>query len=202
MAISVGIFIFDDIEVLDLGGPFEVFSVARRVKMRLEPESPPPFKVFTVSQTTETIHARGGLLVTPQFSFATHPAIDLLVIPGGVVNVELGKDQVIGWIGETAAQAKIIAGVCTGSFLLAKAGLLDGKRATTHWSDIEEMRSMFPNVQVNDNVRWVEQGNLITSAGISAGIDMSLHLVAKCESEALAVATARQMDYHWQRKVP
>ncbi|MDB6118614.1 MAG: thiamine biosynthesis protein ThiJ [Verrucomicrobiaceae bacterium] len=202
MALSVGIFIFDDIEVLDLGGPFEVFSVACRVKARLEPGSPPPFKVFTVGQTTEMIHARGSLLVTPQFSFTTHPAIDLLIIPGGVVTAELEKQPVIRWIGEAATQATVVASVCTGSFLLAKAGLLDGKRTTTHWSDIEEMRSMFPNVQVDDNVRWVEQGNLITSAGISAGIDMSLHLVSRCESEALAVATARQMDYDWQRKTP
>ncbi|MDB6073973.1 MAG: thiamine biosynthesis protein ThiJ [Verrucomicrobiaceae bacterium] len=202
MALSVGIFIFDDIEVLDLGGPFEVFSVACRVKARLEPGSPPPFKVFTVGQTTEMIHARGGLLVTPQFSFANHPAIDLLIIPGGVVAAELEKQPVIRWINEVAAQATIVASVCTGSFLLAKAGLLDGKRATTHWSDIEEMRSIFPNVQVGDNVRWVEQGNLITSGGISAGIDMSLHLVAKSESDALAVATAKQMDYNWERNAP
>jgi transcriptional regulator GlxA family with amidase domain len=200
MTHAVGIFIFDEIEVLDLGGPFEVFSVASRVKAKLEPASPPPFKVFTVGQTTEPIRARGGLHVTPEFSVVNHPAIDVLVIPGGVVTAQLAKESVIRWIGDSAGRAKIIAGVCTGSFLLAKARLLDNKRATTHWEDIEDLKSMFPKVVVEKDVRWVEQGNIITSAGISAGIDMSLHLVSKLESEKLAIAAARQMDYRWVNK--
>jgi transcriptional regulator GlxA family with amidase domain len=123
MTHTVGIFIFDEIEVLDLGGPIEVFSVASRVKAKLEPGSPPPFSVFTAGQTTEPVRARGGLRVTPQFSLVNHPAADVLVISGGVLTEELGKHSVIRWIGETATQAKIIAGVCTGSFLLAKTGL-------------------------------------------------------------------------------
>jgi transcriptional regulator GlxA family with amidase domain len=199
MTNAVGIFIFDDIEVLDLGGSFEVFAVASRVKARLEPGSQPPFHVFTVGQTSEPIRARGGLVITPNFTFADHPAIDLLIIPGGVVSTELGNEHVIFWIAATAAQAKIVASVCTGACLLAKTGLLDGKRATTHWSDIDDMRSMFSQVTVEEDVRWVEQGNIITSAGISAGMDMSLHLVSRLESETLALATARQMDYRWTR---
>ena len=194
---NVGIFIFDDIEVLDLGGPFEVFSVATRVKARLDPASPPPFNVFTIGETTAPIHARGGLVTTPAFSFADHPTIDLLLIPGGIVSAELKKENVIHWITTTSAKAKLTASVCTGSFLLAQAGLLDGKRATTHWSDIEEMKSLFPKVTVEDQVRFIDQGPIITSAGISAGIDMSLHLVSRLDSESLATATARQMDYRW-----
>jgi len=196
---NVGIFIFDDIEVLDLGGPFEVFSVATRVKARLEPASPRPFNVFTVSETTAPIHARGGLIITPTFSFTDHPPIDLLLIPGGIVSAELKKEKVIHWIATTAAKARITASVCTGSFLLAQAGLLDNKRATTHWADIDEMKSMFPNVTVEKDVRWIDQDTLITSAGISAGIDMSLHLVSRLDSESLALATAKQMDYRWLR---
>ena len=196
---NVGIFIFDDIEVLDLGGPFEVFSVATRVKARLEHGSPPPFNVFTVSETTAPIHARGGLIITPTFSFTDHPPIDLLLIPGGIVSAELKKENVIHWIATTAAKARITASVCTGSFLLAQAGLLDNKRATTHWADIDEMKSMFPNVTVEKDVRWIDQDTLITSAGISAGIDMSLHLVSRLDSESLALATAKQMDYRWLR---
>ena len=196
---NVGIFIFDDIEVLDLGGPFEVFSVASRVKPRLEPGSQKPFNVFTIGETTAPIRGRGRFVVTPSFSFADHPAIDLLVIPGGIVSAELKKAEVIQWIAATAAKAKITASVCTGACLLAKAGLLDGKHATTHWADIDDMRSMFPNVTVEEQVRWVEQGNIITSAGISAGMDMALHLVSRLESETLALATAKQMDYHWSR---
>lgn len=194
---NVGIFIFDDIEVLDLGGPFEVFSVATRVKARLDPASPPPFNVFTIGETTTPIHARGGLTVTPTFSFTDHPPIDLLLIPGGVVSAELKKQNIIHWITTTSAKAKLTASVCTGSFLLAQAGLLDNKRVTTHWSDIEEMKSLFPKVTVEDQVRFIDQGPIITSAGISAGIDMALHLVSRLDSEALATATARQMDYRW-----
>jgi transcriptional regulator GlxA family with amidase domain len=194
---NVGIFIFDDIEVLDLGGPFEVFSVATRVKARLDPASPPPFAVFTIGETTAPIHARGGLLITPNFSFTYHPPIDLLIIPGGIVSAELKKENVIHWITTTSAKAKLTASVCTGSFLLAQADLLGGKRATTHWSDIEEMKSLFPKVTVEDQVRFIDQGTLITSAGISAGIDMSLHLISRLDSESLAIATAKQMDYRW-----
>lgn len=194
---NVGLFIFDDIEVLDLGGPFEVFSVATRVKARLEPGSQNPFNVFTIGATTAPVHARNNFIVTPAFSFADHPPIDLLLIPGGIVSAELKKENVIRWISTTAAKAKLTASVCTGSSLLAQAGLLDGKHATTHWSDIEEMKSMFPNVTVEENVRWVDQGHIITSAGISAGIDMALHLVSRLDSESLALATAKQMDYRW-----
>ena len=196
---NVGIFIYDDIEVLDLGGPFEVFSVASRIKPRLEPGSQKPFNVFTVGETTAPIHARGKFTVTPSFSFADHPPIDLLLIPGGIVSAELKKETVIHWIATNSAKTKLTASVCTGSSLLAKAGLLDGKHATTHWSDIDDMKSMFPNVTVEKDVRWVDQGTIITSAGISAGMDMALHLVSRLESESLALATAKQMDYRWIR---
>jgi transcriptional regulator GlxA family with amidase domain len=194
---NVGIFIYDDTKVLDLGGPFEVFSVAARIKPRLEPGSPPPFNVFTIGETTAPIHARGNFIVTPTFSFTDHPPIDLLLIPGGIVSAELKKENVIRWITTTSAKAKITASVCTGSFLLAQAGLLDGKHATTHWADIGDMKAMFPSVTVEKDVRWVDQGTLITSAGISAGIDMALHLVSRLDSESLALATAKQMDYRW-----
>ena len=197
---NVGIFIYDDIEVLDLAGPFEVFSVAARIKPRLEPGSQKPFNAFTVGETTAPVHARNKFIVTPAFSFTDHPPIDLLLIPGGIVSAELKKETVIHWIATSSAKARLTASVCTGSSLLAKAGLLDGKHATTHWSDIDDMKSMFPNVTVEKNVRWVDQGTLITSAGISAGIDMALHLVSRLESESLALATAKQMDYRWLRK--
>src|SRR5262249_4655413 len=177
----------------------EVFNVAGRVRARQQPSSPPPFKVFTVGRTTEPIKARGGLSVTPHYSFANHPPVELLIVPGGVVTAGLGRDQVIPWIAQTAARAKTIASVCTGAFLLAKAGLLDGKRVTTHWEDMADLKTMFPGLRVEENVRWVEQGNLVTSAGISAGIDMCLHLVSRLENEKLAIDTARQMDYQWAR---
>jgi transcriptional regulator GlxA family with amidase domain len=199
MTRNTGILVFDEIEILDFAGPYEVFSVASRVKARQEPGSKAPFNVFTVGQGPELTKARGNLRLRPHFSFSNHPPVDLLVIPGGIVTGEIGKDAVIRWITETAGRAEIVASVCTGAFLLAKAGLLDGKRATTHWEDAEDLKAMFPRVRVENGPRWVEEGKIITSAGISAGIDMSLHLVERLEGEKLALATARQMDYRWIR---
>ena len=150
----------------------------RAFTFRFWRKNPFPFNLNFILQIAERIH-RG--------SFWTAP----------VKVVAYKKENVIHWITTTSAKAKLTASVCTGSFLLAQAGLLDGKRATTHWSDIEEMKSLFPKVTVEDQVRFIDQGPIITSAGISAGIDMSLHLVSRLDSEALATATARQMDYRW-----
>lgn len=199
MTRCVGIYIFDEIEVLDLGGPFEVFSTASRMKARLQPGAAKSFEVFTVAETLRPIRARGGLMIQPAFDFTCHPAIDVLIVPGGVVTAELGRPAVIEWIGRNAGKATLTASVCTGAFLLAKAGLLHGKTITTHWEDIADFRAMFPDIPVRDDTRWVDAGDIVTSAGISAGLDMSLHLVARLEGEELAVRTARQMDYDWQR---
>ncbi len=120
-------------------------------------------------------------------------------IMGSVVAAELERAPVIEWIKRTAARAELTASVCTGAFLLGKAGLLGGKTITTHWEDLDDFRTMFPDVSVQGDRRWIDSGDIITSAGISAGLDMSLHLVERLESEELAVRTARQMDYEWQR---
>lgn len=199
MARRIGIYIYDEIEVLDLGGPFEVFSTATRMKARLSPGAAAPFEVFTVADSVRPVRARGGLMITPAFDVTNHPDIDVLIIPGGVHNAEMGRPEIIQWIARTAAKASLTASVCTGAFLLAKAGVLRGKTITTHWEDIPEFRAMFPDIPIRDSIRWVDEGNIVTSAGISAGIDMSLHLVARLEDEELALRTARQMDYDWQR---
>jgi transcriptional regulator GlxA family with amidase domain len=199
MTRNVGIYIFDEIQVLDLGGPFEVFSTASRMKSRLQPDAEKPFDVFTIADAIRPVRARGGLMVQPNFDIASHPAIDIFIVPGGVVTAELKRDSIIEWIARTAAKSSLTASVCTGSFLLGKAGLLGGKTITTHWEDIDNFRVMFPDIPVEDKKRWVDAGKIVTSAGISAGLDMSLHLVARLEGEELAVRTARQMDYDWQR---
>lgn len=199
MTRHVGIYIYDDVEVLDLGGPFEVFSTASRMKARLSPDAAKPFEVFTIADAVRPIHARGGLMITPSFDITTHPKIHVLLVPGGVHSSELQRDNILKWIANTAANAELTASICTGAFLLAKAGLLDGATITTHWEDIAEFRAMFPAIAVRENERWVDAGRVVTSAGISAGIDMSLHLVARLEGEELAVRTARQMDYDWTR---
>jgi transcriptional regulator GlxA family with amidase domain len=199
MTRNVGIYIFDEIEVLDLGGPFEVFSTASRMKSRLQSGAEKPFEVFTIADAIRPVRARGGLMLQPNFDIAKHPAMDIFIVPGGVVTAELKRDSIIGWIAQTAAKSSLTASVCTGAFLLGKAGLLGGKTITTHWEHIDDFRAMFPDVPVQDKKRWVDAGTIVTSAGISAGLDMSLYLVARLESAELAVRTARQMDYHWQR---
>lgn len=201
MTCNVGIFVFDDVEVLDFAGPYEVFSTASRVFQREQPAVSDPFTVFTIgktqSKTQDTVRARAGLKIFPDYRFETHPEIDLLLIPGGVVTAELADPEVIRWIADTASRASLTASICTGAFLLAKAGLLDGKSATTHWEDIADLRTMFPSVRVLEGRRWVDEGNIVTSAGISAGIDMSLHLVERIIDRRLAEQTARQMEFDW-----
>jgi transcriptional regulator GlxA family with amidase domain len=198
MTYIIGIYLFDDVEVLDFAGPFEVFSTATRVKARLQPKGPPPFEVFTLADSIRTVRARGDLRVQPTFAITNHPKLDVLIVPGGIVTAELHREEIIEWIVHSAATSTITASVCTGAFLLGKAGLLQGKDVTTHWEDIPDFRSKFPDIQVRSDTRWVDTGQIVTSAGISAGIDMSLHLVARLESEELASRTARQMEFDWQ----
>ena len=202
MTRNVGIYIFDEIEVLDLGGPFEVFSTASRMKPRLQPGAEKPFEVFTIADAMRPVRARGSLMFQPNFDIANHPAIGIFIVPGGVMTAELKRDSIIRWIAQTATRSSLTASVCSGAFLLGKAGLLGGKTITTHWEDIDDFRAMFPDILVQGEKRWVDAGTVVTSAGISAGLDMSLHLVERLESEELAVRTARQMDYDWQRLNP
>lgn len=197
MTRTIGIYVFDDVELLDLAGPYEVFTCASRVHTRTHPGAEMPFNVITIGQTAAPQRARAGMGVIPDASFASHAAIDVLIVPGGVVTAELGKPDVLEWIAITAARCEWITSVCTGAFLLAKAGLLNGKRATTHWEDMDDLQTMFPQVQVQPQKRWVRDGNTVTSGGISAGIDMSLHLVENLVSRDLALRTARQMEYAW-----
>ena len=197
MTCNVGIFVFNDVEVLDFAGPYEVFTTASRVFKRRQADSPDPFTVFTIAQTTAAVRARAGLKIFPDYHLTNHPRIDLLLIPGGIVTAELEEPQVIRWIAETAGRARLTASICTGAFLLAKAGLLDGKSAITHWEDIADLRAMFPSVMVVEHRRWVDEGSIVTSAGISAGIDMSLHLVERLVDRELAERTAWQMEFDW-----
>lgn len=201
MTLAVAIYLFDNVEVLDFAGPYEVFTTASRVYLRRHPAQESPFKVFTVAKTQAPVQARAGLKALPDFAVADCPRIDLLVIPGGVVDKELLDPEIISWVRKTASMADLTASVCTGAFLLAQAGLLHQKRATTHWEDIADLRTLFPDIHVEDGVRWVDEGNIVTSAGIAAGIDMSLHVVARLAGAELAEATARQMDVPY-RPVP
>lgn len=197
MPYTVGIFVYENVEVLDFAGPYEVFTTASRVQSRLQPAEPAPFRVVTVGRTNAPVRARAGLKVYPDHHFEDHPAIDVLLIPGGVVTAELATPAVAAWISACFPAASITASVCTGAFLLAQAGLLAGKTATTHWEDSADLQAMFPSLTVLSGKRWVDEGKIVTSAGISAGIDMSLHLVERLAGRALAVGTARQLEFDW-----
>ena len=199
MAYSVGIFIFDNVEVLDFAGPYEVFTTASRVfnKTTSSPLENLPFEVFTVGKTKKSIYARAGLKLHPDYSITSHPTPDVLLIPGGVVTKEMDDADILSWIKSTSTFTTITASICTGAFLLAKAGLLEGKASTTHWEDIDELRTLFPTLHVKENMRWVDEGSIVTSAGISAGIDMSLHLVERLMGQELALNTAKQMEFDW-----
>lgn len=189
---NIGIFIYDDAEVLDFSGPFEVFSTANRL---VEGEI---FNVFLISEKSQPVNARGGFSVLAKYNIDNHPVLDTLIVAGGVHDKQLENSAVIRWITQQNTQVNSIAAVCTGVFLLAQAQVLTEHKVTTHWGDIDQLRDQFPALQVIENVRWVDDGRVVTSAGISAGIDMSLHLVSKLYSEALAIKTARQMEFDRQ----
>lgn len=197
MTINVGIYIYDMVEILDFAGPFEVFSTASRVIARMDSDLQEIFPVFTIGEKLTPILARGGLQILPKYQISDHPEINVLIIPGGIVSDELEKPNIISWIKKSSNLAEITASVCTGAFLLARAGLLQSITATTHWEDIDEFESMFPDIKIKRNTRWVDEGNVVTSAGISAGIDMSLHLVSRLYTMDLAGRTAKQMEYDW-----
>lgn len=188
----VGILLFDEVEVLDFSGPFEVFSIAS-VPKQLEK----PFLVQTVSQYGKMIKARNGLMVHPNFSFENAPDFDILIVPGGygAEEIEINNETVIQWIKKQKDKVELIASVCTGAFLLAKAGLLNGKRATTHWMDIERLEREFPDVKVERNCKFIDEGSIITSGGISAGINMSFHIIKRLLGENVARMTAKRMEY-------
>jgi transcriptional regulator GlxA family with amidase domain len=195
---TVGILIFDDVEVLDFCGPFEVFSTARPAGET--GDVAPLFQVVTIAEAERTVHCRGGLLVQPHHTLATHPPLDLLVVPGGQgTRRERSNGRLLDWIVAQDTGTVITASVCTGAFLLAERGLLAERRATTHWASIDWMRQQYPAVQMVDDERVVDTGHIVTSAGVSAGIDMALHLVARFHGQETAAWTARRMEYEWPR---
>jgi transcriptional regulator GlxA family with amidase domain len=191
----VGILVFPEVEVLDFCGPFEVFSTTRLDEGRRR-EEPSPYDVVLVAEGREVVVASGGLKIVPDHTPEDCPPLDVLVIPGGWgTRREMANDRLIAWIAERSRQVTTLASVCTGALLLGKAGLLDGRRATTHWRALGLVRERFPAVTVVDDRHVVEDGEMITSAGISAGIDLALRVVARHHGEEVARATARHMEY-------
>jgi transcriptional regulator GlxA family with amidase domain len=193
----VGILVFPDVEVLDFCGPFEVFSVTR-LSEATRRDDPSPFEVLLVAEQPGPIVATGGLKVTADHTLESCPPLDVLVVPGGWgTRREITNVRMLTWIQERATQVETLTSVCTGSMLLGRAGLLDGRHATTHWRSLAWMRESFPAVVVEEKLHVVEDGHVLTSAGISAGIDMALRVVARYHGEAVARTTARTMEYRY-----
>ena len=193
----VGILVFPQVEVLDFCGPFEVFSVTR-VNEGARREEASPFEVVLVAETAEPVSATGGLRVIPDVTLDACPALDVLVVPGGWgTRSEIKNERLLAWITARGASVETLTSVCTGSMLIGQAGLLDGRHATTHWRSLPWMRESFPAVTVEEKLHVVEDGHVLTSAGISAGIDMALRVVARYHGEEVARSTARHMEYRY-----
>lgn len=189
--INVGIFLFNEVEVLDFAGPFEVFSITEKDNRKL-------FKVTTVSEQGELVHARNGLKIQPDVSFDSDLNFDILIIPGGygAEEIEIKNKKVIDWIKTQSARVNILASVCTGAFLLAEAGLLNNKKATTHWMDLPRLENDYPRIKVIRDARFVDEGNIITSGGISSGINMSFHIIERLFGAEVVKNTAKRMEYN------
>jgi transcriptional regulator GlxA family with amidase domain len=202
----VGIVVFNDVEVLDFCGPFEVLSVTRLDDARRRQE-PSPFEVLLVAETMAPVTTAGGMRVLPAVDFGHCPRLDLLLVPGGMgTRAEMLNETLLGFVRAQAAGAELVASVCTGALILGKAGLLSGLRATTHWRSLDLFQEMFPEVKVDRAAQVVDEGRVMTSAGIAAGIDLALTIVRRCHGEAVARATARHMEYPFPetatRRVP
>jgi transcriptional regulator GlxA family with amidase domain len=190
---TVGILIFPEVEVLDFCGPFEVFASARNAD-----DQERAFQVSIVSERDDIVSCRGGLLVKSHLSFGNSPKFDLIVIPGGYgTRTEKDNPAVLDWIRTQNETTEITTSVCTGSLLLAAAGLIDDQPVTTHWAAFDELLGHFPHLQLVNDQRVIDNGHIVTSAGVSAGIDMALAMVERLLGRATAEETARGMEYDW-----
>jgi transcriptional regulator GlxA family with amidase domain len=187
---TVAILVFDEVEVLDFAGPFEVFSVTDELR------DCSAFNVVTVAPRAGVVRARNGLNIVPHYELETCPPSNVLVVPGGLgTRALLGNPVVIEWIQQRARDAEATMSICTGAILLAKAELLEGLRVTTHHDLLDALRGLAPGAIVDPGSRYHDNGAILTSAGISAGIDCSLHLVGRLLGDAASSETAAYMEY-------
>lgn len=186
---NVGILLFNEVEVLDFAGPFEVFSIS-------------DFNTFTIAENNKTVNARNGLKLVPDYDFNNHPDIDILIIPGGygAEEIEIKNKSLLNWIVDQHKKVNITASICTGAFLLAESGVLKNHTVTTHWMDIERLQREYPKLDVIKDTKYVDQGSVLTAAGISSGIELSLYIVSKVVGKEAANKTAKRMEYNWRIK--
>jgi transcriptional regulator GlxA family with amidase domain len=193
--VRVGILVFEQVDLLDVGGPYEVFLTASRLQVRDGAE--PSFEVLTVGLTRDPVTAYGGLRLIPHDAIDEAGPLELLVIPGAIaIDDVLASDALMRAVDAAAERAQTVASVCTGAFLLGRLGLLDGRRWTTHWEDVSDLATRITGTG-EAWVRWVDEGRVVTSGGLSSGIAMALHLVDRFAGRELAVRTARQIEYDW-----
>jgi len=185
----VAILVYERVELLDFSGPGEVFSAAQDAEGR-------GFRVCTVAKTRAPVKSQGFVSITPEYSIADCPAPDIVVVPGG--NIPDEDRELQQWVKRCAESSELVMSVCNGAFLLAEAGLLDGKEATTHHGSLQGLAAKYPRVQVFTNRRFVDSGRVMTCAGVSAGIDGALHVVERLLGEEAARQTARYMEYDWR----
>ena len=190
MPLTTAVLLFDEVEVLDFAGPFEVFSVCGR-RQKLE-----PFRVITVAERPGPVLARNALSINPSHSFADCPKLDLLVVPGGFgTRREMHNPVMLEWIAAKAKEVQYLLSVCTGALVLGAAGQLDGLAATTHHLAFAELRAVAGKSEIRENARIVDNGRVILSSGVSAGIDVALHTVSRILGPEMARETARYMEY-------
>ena len=190
---NVAILIFDEVEVLDFCGPFEVFGVTGYK------DGTEPFNVYTVAEGPGPVIARSGLSINPAYTITDCPRPNILVVPGGLgTRKEMDNPVLREWIEDHAKEAELTLSICTGALLLAKAAVLEGLSATTHHDGMELLKQVAPNATIEEEKRFVDNDRIVLSAGISAGIDASLHVVAKLLGTEQALKTARYMEYEWE----
>lgn len=192
---NLAIFIFEGVQIIDYTGPFEVLGQAHDSEKRI-------FNVYTVAEKPGPITTNMGMTVVPKYSFADMPKADVLVLPGGDVRKGLESPTVIKWVQDTAANAEYVMSVCNGAFYLGKAGLLDGLTATTFYGLTDQLKELAPKARIVTDQRFVDNGKIVTTAGLSSGIDGALHLIEKILGRGRAQEVALNLEYNWQPDVP
>lgn len=193
MKFRVGILLYDDVELLDFAGPAEVFASAKQ-------RGESCFEVITIGVADFHVFVYGGIEVTTNLTIKAKPNLDLIIVPGGYGIEEIQQaTELSAWLNHYKSKGVRIASVCTGAFLLGELGFLDGLKATTHHEDLTDFQERFPQIEVVSNVRFLDQGQILTSAGISAGIDMALYLVEQFCGIDVAQKCRKRME--WDRRV-
>ena len=186
---KIGILLFEDAEELDFVGPWEVFKMAREAK-------PEAFELLLVAEQDAPVRCRGGMRVLPDTTMAACGSLDVLLVPGGQgTRTEVKNEALLAWIAKVSARAEWVTSVCTGAMLLTAAGPARGKRVTTHWAFVKALRERGEAAEVLDSFRYVRDGNVVTAAGVSAGIDMALWLVGQWHGPEFARSVQRYMEY-------